>query len=618
MKTRRTVPNLIHNALRLTRPLAVIACVLLLLSCSNTSINGTGPAAIPQQTATLEIQELLERWRSSQGELAASYLVMALELMVDADQQFEAIELLPQVDMAMLTNQLQVRFAIVSAKLDLYLGNPQQAVATMTGPLFNQLFTLSYDIQWGAIQTRLSAYSATGQVATGVREVVQFNANLSPSQQADTHNVIWDAFASLQDSELASLAESADSYELRGWIELARQSRAEQYSLESQIDAIDRWRAIWVRHTANRILPDNLRELEQAWQQRPRHVALMLPLQDQIGAAVQEGFLSAYYQALSLGQDVPEISVFDTTGVVEVRGIFETAINSGADLIIGPLNKELVRQVDNFSDLQIPTLALNYTDFEIRNSSNFYQFGLAPEDDIRQAANLAWQQGYRNAGILYPSNPDYERLQQAFTEYWLSLGGNLVSRANFLDASDYSDLVKRLLAIDESESRASRIESILPRDDIEFVPYRRQDIDFLFMMANPRQGRQINPTLAFFFAGDIPVYALPAIYDGSSEPLINQDLNGIVFTDSPWILTSSDPLKQVVNSQLRATAGPLQRLRALGVDSFRLYSRLGQFNADRIATFNGVSGLLEMQDNGIFKRTPQSAKFENGEVVIIE
>ena len=86
----------------------------------------------------------------------------------------------------------------------------------------------------------------------------------------------------------------------------------------------------------------------------------------------------------------------------------------------------------------------------------------------------------------------------------------------------------------------------------------------------------------------------------------------------PGYLSSADPLKQEVGSQLRSTAGPLQRLRALGVDSFRLYSRLNQFTSMRIATFNGASGLLVMDNNGIFARTPQSAKFENGEVVLLD
>ena len=99
------------------------------------------------------------------------------------------------------------------------------------------------------------------------------------------------------------------------------------------------------------------------------------------------------------------------------------------------------------------------------------------------------------------------------------------------------------MAIDSSELRRDRIVQLLPRTSVEFIPRRRGDIDFIFLIANPREGRQIKPTLAFYFAGDIPVYALPSIYDGQDNQSANQDLNGIVFTDAPLDLSQLRPLK---------------------------------------------------------------------------
>jgi outer membrane PBP1 activator LpoA protein len=310
--------------------------------------------------------------------------------------------------------------------------------------------------------------------------------------------------------------------------------------------------------------------------------------------------------------------VYDTSGLTEVRGLYETAVASGAKLVIGPLNKELVRQLDNLASLPVPTLALNYTDFEARNSEFFYQFGLAPEDEIRQVARRAWNSGYRNAAIVAPDSLDYLRLQEAFSSLWQELGGNLVSSVSFPAEGEYADTIKRLLAIDASEDRAARITAMLPRSDIEFTPRRRGDIDFIFLMANPRQGRQINPTLAFFFAGDLPVYALSGIYDGSHNQLVNRDLNGIMFTDTPWVLEQQDPLRQQVDASLRAAPGPLQRLRALGIDSFRIYPWLIQLASGKLINFQGASGLLSMNSDGIIERIPESAIFVDGQVELLE
>ncbi len=193
-----------------------------------------------------------------------------------------------------------------------------------------------------------------------------------------------------------------------------------------------------------------------------------------------------------------------SSGTNTIRGLYESAVESGADLIIGPLNKELVQQLNGLPALPVPTLALNYTDLESRNSEIFYQFGLASEDEIRKALVQAWSAGHRNAAVIAPDSADYGRLQQSFTTTWTEMGGNVVAGVTYNDGGDYADTVKRLLAIDASEDRAARIEALLPRDDFLFTPSRRQDIDFIFLMANARQGRQLKPTLAFILPRTYP------------------------------------------------------------------------------------------------------------------
>ena len=179
-----------------------------------------------------------------------------------------------------------------------------------------------------------------------------------------------------------------------------------------------------------------------------------------------------------------------------------------------------------------------------------------------------------------------------------------------------SVVIKRLMAIDSSESRRDRIVQLLPRSSVEFTPRRRADIDFIFLIANPREGRQLKPTLAFYFAGDIPVYALPSIYDGLDNQSANQDLNGIVFTDAPWILANYDPLKPATTSSLRPAQGPVQRFRAMGIDSFRLYSRLQQFSEGDISSLRGATGLLSMDSNGRIHRRLEVARFIDGKATL--
>src|SRR5690606_3473122 len=188
---------------------------------------------------------------------------------------------------------------------------------------------------------------------------------------------------------------------------------------------------------------------------------------------------------------------------------------TGVDLIIGPLRKDFVRQLQALPSLPIPTLALNYGDEGLINPQNLYQYGLAPEDEIRQAVQLAWLAGHRVATVMTPAGENYRRIRETFENEWRALGGDVVANAGFAGAS-YSDVIRQMMDVDDSEARAAQLRNIVPRSNLVFTPRRRQDVDVMFLLANPSEGRQIKPAMAFHFAGDIAVYAMPAIYDGAS------------------------------------------------------------------------------------------------------
>ena len=153
---------------------------------------------------------------------------------------------------------------------------------------------------------------------------------------------------------------------------------------------------------------------------------------------------------------------------------------------------------------------------------------------------------------------------------------------------------------------------------MEFTPRRRNDIDFIFLVANPNEGRQIKPTLAFYFAQNIPVYSIPSIYEGRDNSAENRDLDGIIFADAPWILESNDELNKSINENLRQASGTLRRLRAMGIDSFRLYPRLNQFLDNNSTVIQGVTGELSITDNQKIRRNLEVAQIVDGIATQIE
>ena len=568
--------------------------------------------APPQIESTTEsIDELLRQANVASGSDSASLRLKAVEELINsgyldrAELEIESIQ-----NPNRLRATLQVQLALIRAQIAIKQNQFDSALRWLSGNLAE---SANGDTSAGRrlILLRGQLYQSINRNEDAIRDFISITESWPTNAETSLFEDIWLALTSLRDEELDQLAEEADSYEMRGWIELARIYQVDQFSIRSQLDSIVQWRRIWASHSAAARLPAPLIELQVTWESRPKHIALILPLQEAAGNAIQEGFLSAYYQSLSVSRDVPQISVFDSTGLTDIHDTFDQAVASGADLIIGPLNKKLVNQISERIEIPVPTLALNYAD-EDRPAENLFQFGLAPEDEISQVIDLAWEAGYRNAAVIIPDNLDYQRLETFFIETWTNQGGQVVSSARFIGDSDYAEVIKRLMAIDSSEARAEKLLDLLPRLNMEFTPRRRSDIDFIFLAANPRQGRQLKPTLAFYFAGDIPVFSMPSVYDGQENQTGNRDLDGIIFTDAPWVLNPTYQLRDEVNTNLRQAQGPLQRLRAMGIDSFRLYPRLKQFSNNSISSLRGTTGVLTMSENRRIHRSLTTARFEDG------
>ncbi len=585
-----------------------------LLSCGSSAPQAPiAPVQEVEQTPQLSaVDGILVQARRSASPLAESLYLDAARLQLDAGFTEDAAQLLEALEEdADLPSNLRLRHALLAAEVALIRGDATAALRRLDSAPSADAANQGEEAQIALRSLRARALELADEPMSALRERIQLAPMLNGDAQRVNHNAIW---ATLAGADLEQLnAGSTDSYELRGWLELQRLSNGTQHNIQDQLDAIDQWRNIWAQHSAASTLPDALSMLYQLWETRPTEIALVLPVQEPLGKAISEGFMSAYYEDLARGRDVPRVRIYDTSFRTDVLVLYDQAVDDGIKLIIGPVLKDAVRRMQRSGrPMPVTTLALNYGDPGTPYLQDLYQFGLAPEDEIQQAAQTAWAAGHRNAAVLTPAGEDYLRIQDTFVSYWNSLGGRVVSIDNFTEARDYSPVVKRIFSIDASEARAEQIRSLIPRTNIEFVPRRRQDVDFVFLLANPAEGRQIMPTLSINYAGDVPVYAMPSIYDGGSNAAANQDLNGIIFNDAPWILEQSDPLKSAADSTWTSASGPVQRLRAMGVDAYRLHLRMQQMHAYPYTRLEGATGTLSMQSDGSVRRELRNAVVING------
>ncbi len=316
---------------------------------------------------------------------------------------------------------------------------------------------------------------------------------------------------------------------------------------------------------------------------REPHIALLLPLASPSFArhadAVRQGFVAA---AKGAAKTVYPIRVYPVNeDTLNVLAVYEQALESGAQLVVGPLTRNGVAALAASSLVNVPTLALNTLEQHATAPARLYLFGLGVEQEARQIASIARDEGRRNAFVLGDGTPLSQRMRQAFVAEFARSGGITVAELTF--AADQESLAKLRQTVDLNVA------------------------DMLFFAIGAARARVARP----YLGNTLPLYATSQVNEKSA--LGNNDLDGIHFVDMPWLLQADHPAVMIYP---RAPVGDLlefERLYALGIDAFRLGLELLKGTTD--PALDGVTGQLRLVDQQ-FVRELATARFLGGKPVV--
>ncbi|OAI49637.1 hypothetical protein AYO45_06960 [Gammaproteobacteria bacterium SCGC AG-212-F23] len=219
----------------------------------------------------------------------------------------------------------------------------------------------------------------------------------------------------------------------------------------------------------------------------------------------------------------------------------------------------------------MPTLALNYTQTPL--PTNVYEFGLSPQDEATQLIEKAHQSGFSRVLIIAPQSNWGHGIAQNITEHWQAVGGRVVDTYYFSGNSNFSQDIAQLLHA--------------KTDDLTHQQHR-QDVDVIFLLAQPENARLIAPLLKYYGMTNTPIYSTSVIYSGMPSPNRDSELNGIAFIDAPLTLQKNN-----------------NRLYAVGRDAYYISQHLQRMN--QLANFPvyGGTGALTMSSNRqIHRRLP--------------
>jgi outer membrane PBP1 activator LpoA protein len=346
----------------------------------------------------------------------------------------------------------------------------------------------------------------------------------------------------------------------------------------------------------------------------------LIPLSGRSGAAgqaVQNGFLGAYFATVNALDERQTVRVYDVNSEGGASAAYQAAVADGAQFVVGPLLKNNVNELANNILVPVPVLTLNYLADDTLAPAGLFQFALAPEDEAASAALRAYLDGHTRAVALVPNNDWGRRVLQTFATEFEGLGGILLDHRSYNPGEqDFSSDIENLMGLSGSVHRYRRMRANIG-GNLQFDPRRRQDAEFIFLATAAGPGRLLKSQLKFHYSGDLPTYSTSLVnsLDGRS----NQDLNGIMFADVPWLISPS-PWFQTM-PELYAEHWPterrLGRLHAMGYDAYNLIASLFAYRGGEMPELNGATGELFLDHNGRVHRRLAWAQFQRGEAIAL-
>lgn len=575
------------------RLLLLTSLAISLIGCmGSTSTVSNNPVAVPTQlyAAPVEAQAATETGQPPTLSSNDATLLNALQTIDHALNNGEydtAQQMLTQLTPVLTENAaLKTNFIILETKLALLAGNPKQAITWLNH--LNPTPSGNAAQQHYIMQLRIQAFYRTNQML------------LSALTDMNDHSdsiVIWNKLLMVNPSDLH--VQQPDST-TAGWLSLAQIAQQNANHFAALKHTLLVWQSTYPQHPANSFLANinNNTQHQARINNKPNAIAVILPLSGNyaaFGQAVQQGLLAAYYASPITAQQ--HITFYDSN-IDSIALIYQKIQANGDQLILGPLTKEDTEALLKIAQESPPIISLNYTD--ITTPLSHVEFGLSPEDEARQTAELAWRQGKSTAIVIAPKTTKGEQTASAFIKTWNTLGGQVVDRYDYANNDDFSKSIATLLGATDSQWRQHTLHTTL---QLRITPtnYFRKDADMIFLSADPKTARQIRPFIKFYAGNYVSVFATSSVYSGTNNLNADKDLNDIYFCDMPALF----------NNTMNEFQGD-KRLYFLGADVYLL--AMQQLHLNTLPNFPlfGATGRLTVNPTHDIQRELTCAQFNDG------
>jgi hypothetical protein len=168
-------------------------------------------------------------------------------------------------------------------------------------------------------------------------------------------------------------------------------------------------------------------------------------------------------------------------------------------------------------------------------------------------------------------------------------------------------------ALREAGERVTAFNVDLNYDALQAIGDRvfRAEPEGVFLALDAREAAIVRPRLPH----ELLLFGTSQVHLGGGESaLLASDLEGIYFTDLPWLIETDHPAVMVYARPEQALSAELNRLYALGIDAYRLAAEWG--NGRTRFELDGVTGALQVDRtvSARVDRWPSFAVFRKGRI----
>lgn len=523
-------------------------------------------------------------------------------------------------------------------------------------------------------------YQASQQPIPALKaQLLAFDLSTAASRNNQQIEAIWQNYQALSHWQLQLLANDTSSdisAENKGWLALtalANKYGGNQKQLQYQLSF---WQKTFKYHPAN-LVAERLVSNELV-QSSIQNIAVIIPLtgkQHAAGLAIQQGILASFsndsvkklhfldsntvnwpdlkVELLTLNIDyvigpllksnvdkyithtsaeIPnDIIMTDDVSAVDsaIENSSEVAVDSakdGGNEIITPPESDsdddrqltMATDTDSVNENTLFQTLLFNSPIDATLADHHAVLSMNPEDEAIQAAETLSRQHFQRPIVLSQNNIVSKRIAKAFTSQWQHITGNNVDVIYYKSGSQMQENIKASLAVDKSKTRIGKLKSRLNKS-IKTQTRNRRDIDMIYLIGTPEQVRLVKPYIEVNispFSEVIPVYASSRSHSSKSDYSSNSDLQGLTFTEIPWLLpTEQNAELAALSKQLwpKRTDG-MSRLFAMGYDSYQLINKIPLMKQAPYLQHWGQSGVLKLDQTNTLTRSFLWAKYKRNKV----